>query len=292
MEEAKNTKSELTQDVSVILLLVNNESYHTTKKSYEHTLFGKSIKEWVRLALLDAPVIEVEAKKTDDILSLIKPHLTENKYTVVLYSDTPLLTKKTFLEILEYVKIKQLSTLKLTRGYVFKTEYIKELEKIYNPQIAYFDEEDFMAAYNLKQLAMIGDILKNRILSYHLKNGVRILDPATTYIDAEVEIEEDVTIYPNNTIKGKSYLEKGVTLYENNVIDNSYILEGATITGSYIFNSVIGKHCGVGPFAFVQEESVMEKHAQVGAFVEVKKGKLNEKARVTRLSFVGKEDLE
>jgi len=175
---------------------------------------------------------------------------------------------------------------------VFETEYIKDLEKIYNPQVAYFDEEDFMAAYNLKQLSIVGDILRGRILSYHLKNGVRILDTTTTFIDAEVEIEEDVVIYPNNSIKGKSFIEKGVVLFENNVIDNSYILEKAKITGSYIFNSVIGKHCGVGPFAFVQEESVMEKDAQIGAFVELKKGKLNEKVRVRRLSFVGKEDLE
>ena len=149
-----------------------------------------------------------------------------------------------------------------------------------------------MACYNLKQLAMISDILKNRILSYHLKEGVRIIDIANTYIDAEVDIEEDVTIYPNNSIKGKSYIEKGVTLFENNVIQDSYILEKATISSSYIFNSVIGKHCGVGPFSFIQDESVMEKGSQVGAFVELRKGKLEEKARVRRLSFVGKEDLD
>ena len=292
MEYNEDKIKSLLEDVQVILLLVHNDAYKTTIKSYDHILYGKSVKDWVKLATANANILEIEARKTDDILSLIRPKLNEKKYTVVLYADTPLLTKKTFLEILEYVKIKEISTLKLTRGYVFETSYIKELEKIYNPQTAYFDEEDFMAAYNLKQLSMIGDILKSRILSYHLSQGVRIIDPATTYIDAEVEIEEDVVIYPNNTIKGKSYLEKGVTLRENNVLENAYILEHATITSSFILNSVVGRHCGVGPYAFIQEESVLEKEAQVGAFVEVKKGKLEEKVRVRRLSFVGKEDLE
>ena len=292
MEKANDTLNLIKEEVAVILLLVNNEAYKTTKKSYDLELFGKTMREWVKFGINGAETMEIEATKSDDIVTLIKPHLTNKKYTFVLYSDTPLLTQKTFLEVFEYVKVKSLSTLKLTRGYVFETEYLKTVDKIYNPQVAYFNEEDFMAAYNLKQLAMITDILRGRILSYHLKEGVRIIDTATTYIDAEVDIEEDVTIYPNNSIKGKSYIEKGVTLYENNVIKNSYILEKASVSSSYVIDSVVGKNCGVGPFSFIQDESVMEKESQIGAFVELRKGKLAEKARVRRLSFVGKEDLD
>lgn len=288
----KQNEEIIKEEVSVLLLLVNNDAYKTSKKSYELTLCGKTMREWIKLATKDVEVKEVEVNKSDDILTLAKKHSTDKKYLFVLYSDTPLFTRRTFLEVFEYMRVKALSTLKLTRGYVFETEYIKTIDKIYNPQVAYFNEEDFMAAYNLKQLAMIDDILRGRILSYHLKNGVRMIDVATTYIDAEVEIEEDVVIYPNNHITGKSHLEKGVILYPNNVIEDSYILEKATISSSYVLNSVIGKYCGVGPFAFVQDESVMEKESQVGAFVELRKGKLEEKARVRRLSFVGKEDLD
>ena len=147
--ENNNSKIEkLLSDVEVILLLIDNEAYKTTKKSYEHELFGKTILDWVKVAVSGTSIKEVKANKTDDVLTTIKPHLSDKKYTVVLYSDTPLLTKKTFLEVLEYVKIKELSTLKLTRGFVFETEYIKNIDKIYNPQTAYFNEEDFMAAYN------------------------------------------------------------------------------------------------------------------------------------------------
>ena len=287
-----NIENRVKEEVAVILLLVNNEAFKTKQKSYDLELSGKTMREWIKFALGDAEIKEVEATKNDDVITLVKQHLPNKKYTFVFYSDTPLLTRRTFLEIFEYMSVKQLSTLKLTRGYVFDTEYLKTVDKIYNPQIAYFNEEDFMAAYNLKQLAMIGDILKGRILSYHLKQGVRIIDTATTYIDAEVDIEENVVIYPNNSIKGKSYIEKGVTLYENNIIKNSYILEKASVSSSYVFDSVIGKNCGVGPFSFIQDESVLEKDAQVGAFVEFRKGKLEEAARVRRLSFVGKEDLD
>jgi|GEM_PF-1279605 bifunctional N-acetylglucosamine-1-phosphate-uridyltransferase/glucosamine-1-phosphate-acetyltransferase GlmU-like protein len=279
-------------DVSVILLLVNNPSFKTSEKTYNLKLFGKSMKEWVALAVKEAEIKEVETKNSQDIISTITPHLTDKKYTIVLYSDTPLLTAKTFSEIIEYIKVKKLSALQLKRGYAFETQHIKNIEKVYSPQTVYFNEEDFIPAYNQKQLAMINNVLKNRILNYHFNQGVRIMDVASTYIDAEVEIDEDVVIYPNNTIKGKSMIDKGVTLYENNVIKNSYILKNSQISSSYIFDSIIGKHCGVGPFAYIQDESVMQKSSQVGAFVELRKGKLSEKARVRRLSFVGKEDLD
>jgi bifunctional N-acetylglucosamine-1-phosphate-uridyltransferase/glucosamine-1-phosphate-acetyltransferase GlmU-like protein len=285
MDEAKK----MLDDVDIIILLNDNKSFKTSKKSYKLKIFGKSMIDYVRMAVEGADVIEVEASRDDDVLSLVKPHLTDKKYTVVLYADTPLLKRKTLLDVLEYVTIKRLSAVKLTRGYVFENSYLKDVEKIYNPQPAYFDEEDFIAAYNLKQLAMIGDIMKNRILSFHMKNGVRILDTANTYIDAEVNIESEVVIYPNNYIYGKSYIEKGVKLRENNVIKDSYILEKAEVTASHIHKSVVGKKCGVGPFAYLHGESVMEEKSQVGAFVELKKGKLEKEAKVKRLSFIGKE---
>lgn len=291
MSEQNNINA-LDEQVQVLLLLIDNKAFHSSEPSFDINLYGKSMRDWVKLALGDAQVKEVNATKTDDILGLIKPHLNNKKYTIVLYSDTPLLRRKTFLEMIEYISIKNLSAIRLTRGYAFETEYLKSVEKIYNPQVAYFDEEDFIAAYNLKQLALVSDILKARILDYHFKNGVRIMDPATTYIDAEVNIEEDVVIYPNNSIKGKSFIEKGAVLRENNVIKDSFILEKAQVSASHILNSVIGKECGVGPFAFIQDQSVLEKGAQAGAFVEIRKGKLEERARVHRLSFVGKEDLD
>lgn len=276
-------------DTAVIMLLTNNKAFKTTKKSYQLNLWGKTMCEWVKLAVGECPIKEVKAEITDDVVTLIKPHITQKKYTIVLYADTPLLQRKTFLEIIEYITVKKLSVVKFTRGYIFETEYLKNLDKMYSPQVAYFEEEDFIAAYSLKQLAMVSDILKNRILNYHMKNGVRIIDTATTYIDADVNIEKDVIIEPNNVIKGETNIEKGVLLGAFNIIDNSYILSGTKVVSSNIKNSVIGKNCEVGPFAYLNNESIMEDGSKVGAFVEIKKGKLKRRARVERLSFIGKE---
>ncbi|MGD9901077.1 MAG: hypothetical protein AB7S44_00890 [Spirochaetales bacterium] len=290
MEEKEQVEL-INKDTDVIILLVDNKTFHTRENSYDIKLFGNSMLGWIKFAVEGSKVKEVKANLTDDVVSVIKPHLGDKKYTAVFYSDTPLLERKTFLEIIEYVTVKGLSALKLTRGYVFETEYLKTIDKIYNPQVAYFEEEDFIAAYNLKQLGLVSDILKNRILSYHLKRGIRIIDTANTYIDSQVNIEEGVTIYPNNFIYGNSYIESGVTLKENNVIKDSYILEGATVSASHIYNSIVGKKCEVGPFVVMKEESILEDNCKVGSFVDFKKGKLTKNSTVKHLSFIGREDL-
>lgn len=287
MDVEKNEN--INSDTAVIILLIDNPAFKTKKPSYKQKLFGKSMVDWIEFAVGDLSIKHVKASLTDDIVNLVKPHLTDKKYTAVFYSDTPLLQQKTFLEIMEYIKVKRLSVVKLTRGYVFETDYIKTLDTMYSPQQAYFEEEDFIAAYNLKQLGMINDILKMRILNFHLKNGVKIVDTASTYIDADVTIESNVVIEPNNFIKGKTTIEEGVHLKEFNVIKDSFILKDAKVERSTVKDSVIGKECEVGPFAYIHNESIMEQQSEVGSFVELKRGKLERRAKVKRLSFVGKE---
>ena len=87
-----------------------------------------------------------------------------------------------------------------------------QIENLYNPQTEYFEEEDFITCSNLKQTAMVLDILRNRILNFFMKKGVLIEDPASTFIDADCQIESGTIIKPFNQITDKSVIEKNVVL--------------------------------------------------------------------------------
>lgn len=243
-------------DLCVIILQVKNPNFKGILKSFDIDILGKRMWEWVALAVDGNIIKTTTCTEESDILSLIKPLLINTKYTAVLYSDTPLLQRSTFLEIMEYVKQRQVNVLKLTRGYIFDTEYIKNADSINAVQNKFFKEDDFMVANDYKQLAFICEILKERILDFHMKNGVYIENTNSVYIDADVIIESGSKIYSNNNIKGQTLIQKNCTILSGNVIIDSIISSGSTIVQSHIKESRISENLYVGPFENIIQKNV------------------------------------
>ena len=88
-----------------------------------------------------------------------------------------------------------------------------------------------------------------------MTNGVYVVDPKTTFVDADVVIEKGVRIEPNNTIKGESYVGENSVLEPNNTIINSIISQNVIIKNSYLSNSRIADNMIVGPF-----ETIVDKN--------------------------------
>lgn len=235
-------------DVLVIILLFKNPNFPGILKPHELELCGKKCWEWVELACSNYDIKTITCTPETDVLSLIKPLLSDKKYTLVLYSDTPLLTRNTIEEILNFVRVRDVNVLNLIRGYVFNTEYLKNAEDIKGTLIEKFNEDEFVIAYDLKQFEFVGQVLKHRILDFHLMNGVVITDINSTRIDADVIIESGCKLEPNNVLKGKTYIGKNCYLEGGNIIIDSFISENCILKTSYIFNSKIGKNIVVGPF--------------------------------------------
>ena len=253
VEEQTEVKTEIkqgsakTDEVSIVVLLVKNPAF-AADKAYQINILGKSMKEWVTGACEGYRVQTAEYGLEDNVAETVKPILTNSKYTVVLYSDTPLLKPQTLKEIIDYALTKKASVVKLTRGYVFETDFIRRAENIYTAEPHYFDEEDFIAAFGLKQLSMIESIMKTRILNYHMKSGVRILDLDSVTIEADVTIEKGTVIHPNNRLYGTCYIGFNVELLPNNYIKNSIIEDYSKILYSVVENSKIPPNSRVGPF--------------------------------------------
>ena len=121
-------KAWASSDVLVIVLLNKNFNFGATRTPYELNICGKKMWEWTSLCVGDCEVKTTVCTEESDILTLIKPYLGSKKYTFVLYSDTPLFSAKTFDEALTYFALRQANVLKLKRGYVFDTEYIKNTD--------------------------------------------------------------------------------------------------------------------------------------------------------------------
>ena len=116
------------------------------------------------------------------------------------------------------------------------------------------DADEIMGINSRSDLARAQKALQKRIASRHMENGVTIVDPANTYIDAEVEIGRDTVIYPFTVLEGKV---------------------------------VIGCGCAVGPFSHLRMGTVLEDGAEVGNFVEVKKSSIGPGSKAKHLSYLG-----
>lgn len=247
-------KEPVDSGVDVILLRVEHENCRTNRASFDLNILGKTMKQWVMLAFDKCKITELNYQEGTDILSFIRPYLGHKQYTAVFFTDTPLLQRKTFLSIMDYVKTKQLNVLKFERGYVFDTEYALNAQRIFASQTSGpWDKNDFVVANSFEMVYNITNILRNRILDYHTKKGVRFLDRDSVFVDADVVIGDNVTIYPNNILEGYSQIEDGVVLYAGNHITNSKIGKFSTIESSCIKNSLIKEFSSIKPFSYIDK---------------------------------------
>ena len=249
-------KEELREEldsVVAIVLLYRNPNLKDFKPFYKE-MMGKKMCDYVLDSVKDYKTKSIACDETSSIVPLVKPMIEGYKTAIVLYSDTPLLTKETVNEILDYFAVSKLNVLKLPRGYVFDVEYIKNVDSVSDINIKKFNEEEFQPVCDAKSFSKINSILKQRILDFHLNQGVWFNDVNSCYIDADTIIEPGAKIAAFNSLKGETYIGKNVILEENNTIINSIISNNCIIKSSYIKNSKITENMVVGPFEMIEEK--------------------------------------
>ena len=165
-----------------------------------------------------------------------------------------------------------------------------EILKAQGEKVAAFmteNEDETIGINDRIALANAEKVMRTRLNEQHLRNGVTIIDPDTTYIGPEVTIEQDVTIQPGTMILGETRIGEGTLIGSNSEIDNCIIGNDSVIRQSVVKNSKIGTKANIGPFAHIRPETSVGDRARVGNFVEVKKSELGADTKVSHLSYIG-----
>jgi len=224
--------------------------------SADFDLCGKKFVEWVSLATASCEQTIIEEPEEESLLEEINKISDGYRFVAVFYSDTPLLKRSTFLEIMDFFSKMKMNVLKLERGYIFKKDYLQVSKMILSSNVERFGEEDFVVVNNASMINYAFKVMNERILNYHKQNGVVLLGENTIFIDADVEIESGTVIYPNNIIKGESYIGQNVILESGNYILDTIVCEDAFVCQSYVEKSKIEKGKIVGPFARLVKQKV------------------------------------
>jgi bifunctional UDP-N-acetylglucosamine pyrophosphorylase / glucosamine-1-phosphate N-acetyltransferase len=128
---------------------------------------------------------------------------------------------------------------------------------------------------------------RRRILEGHMLAGVTLIDPAATWIDADVEIAAEATIEPGTSLRGQTEVGAGSVVGPNTTLIDSKLGERVTAPHSYLVECEVLDGCSVGPFAYIRPQTVLAEGAKAGSFVEIKNSRIGEGAKVPHLAYVG-----
>jgi bifunctional UDP-N-acetylglucosamine pyrophosphorylase/glucosamine-1-phosphate N-acetyltransferase len=137
------------------------------------------------------------------------------------------------------------------------------------------------------QLAQARRQLNDRILEAHMRAGVTVIDPASTWIDVGVTLDADAVVHPGTQLHGRTHVAEGAEVGPGCTLTDTTVGAGARVINSVCESAEIGPEASVGPYAFLRVGTRLARKAKAGAHVELKKAEVGEGAKVPHLTYVG-----
>ncbi|WP_396449658.1 bifunctional UDP-N-acetylglucosamine diphosphorylase/glucosamine-1-phosphate N-acetyltransferase GlmU [Actinomadura sp.] len=137
------------------------------------------------------------------------------------------------------------------------------------------------------QLAQARRQLNDRILEAHMRAGVTIVDPASTWIDVDVTAEPDAEVLPGTQLHGRTHLGEGSRVGPGCTLTDTRVGAGATVINAVCVEAEIGPEASVGPYAYLRPGTRLARKAKVGTYVETKNADIGEGTKVPHLTYVG-----
>lgn len=149
------------------------------------------------------------------------------------------------------------------------------------------NHEEILGINDRIQLNQAAEHIRRRILEGHMKAGVTIIDPASTYIDDGVQIGIDTIVYPGTIIESNTVIGEDCIIGPNSRLVGANIGNSVEVNSSIILQSTVGSDTHIGPFAYIRPDCVIGEKAKIGDFVEVKKSVIGDKTKIPHLTYIG-----
>lgn len=138
------------------------------------------------------------------------------------------------------------------------------------------------------ELAEVIRVLRLRTLQRLMRDGVTILDPATTSVEEDVTIGQDTILFPGVRIEGPSSIGRRCVIRSHCRITHSILGDDVVVNDLSVINeSHVAEKASIGPFAHLRLEAEVESNARVGNFVELKKARLGQNSKASHLTYLG-----
>jgi bifunctional UDP-N-acetylglucosamine pyrophosphorylase / glucosamine-1-phosphate N-acetyltransferase len=159
------------------------------------------------------------------------------------------------------------------QGELYLTDAVRDLVSSGERVVAHVadDPAETEGVNTRVELATAAATLRDRINRAHMLAGVAIADPASTWIEPEVELEADASVHPFTVLRGTTRVAAGAHVGPHVVA----------------IDAEIGPDATVGPFCYLRPGTVLGPRSKAGAFVEIKKSIIGQDSKVPHLSYIG-----
>ncbi|MBE5735001.1 MAG: hypothetical protein E7361_00915 [Clostridiales bacterium] len=235
-------------NVSCAIIIVNK--YKKVK------ILGLTISEWLKREFSNNPVFEIDLKAKDDLRSKVLPYCNNFDYIMIIYNNTPYITKSIVAKVIEYVSIKQSNACKLHSGAVYNSRYY-----VSNPNCMFDNfymqgEDAFVSVETPQEIAQAEKNFSKRVINTLQAKGVIFQNPMNTVVSPLCDIGRGTTILNNCVIQGKTIIGKDCLIHNNSSISDSKIGDGSSVSNSNIIKSKIGKNVLVSPYCNVIKSTI------------------------------------
>jgi bifunctional UDP-N-acetylglucosamine pyrophosphorylase/glucosamine-1-phosphate N-acetyltransferase len=126
-----------------------------------------------------------------------------------------------------------------------------------------------------------------RVCRHWMMEGVTIIDPATTWIDDDVDLAPDVTLLPGTQLHGATSVEEGATIGPDTTLTDCTVGAGAIVFRAHGNLAIIGENASVGPYSYMRPGTELGAGGKIGGFVETKNAHIGDGAKVPHLTYCG-----
>ncbi|MCU1538764.1 MAG: glucosamine-phosphate N-acetyltransferase [Humibacillus sp.] len=137
------------------------------------------------------------------------------------------------------------------------------------------------------QLARLGGELNRRTVEAAMRAGAIVIDPATTWIDADVTIGPDTVVHPGTQILGASTIGSDCVIGPDTTLRDVEVADGASVVRTQAELAQIGPGATVGPFSYLRPGTTLGAEGRIGGFVETKNAQIGDGAKVPHLTYCG-----
>ena len=147
--------------------------------------------------------------------------------------------------------------------------------------------DEILGINDRAQLAHAGQVMRDRRTRELMLSGVTIIDPATTWVDVNVDVAPEAVLLPETHLVGATSIASGAVIGPRVTLVDTEVGENAQVRDATCELAVIGSDATVGPYTYLRPGTTLERGAKAGGFVEIKNSRVGEGSKVPHLSYVG-----
>ena len=149
------------------------------------------------------------------------------------------------------------------------------------------DPQEVLGVNNRLELSRAEAAMRQQINEHWMLEGVTMLDPNSTFIDASVELGQDTVLYPNTVLLGQSKVGSGCAIGPGAVVQDSVIGDGCKVIASFLEDSTLEESVEIGPFSHLRPGVHLESGVHIGNFAEVKNSRIGHGVAMGHFGYVG-----